>query len=105
MPSSIIHQCYMAILWQNCIFGVRVKSNLLLISLRDIMMRDIAAESTADNLVEDLICNEDNESSREDNPAQGEKDKGKHVEELITVGIRLREAELDLQSVGSDFYF
>jgi hypothetical protein len=84
---------------------VIVQSNLLLISLRDIVMRDIAAESTADNLVEDLIGNEDYESPREDNPAQGEKDKGEHVEELITVGIRLSGAELDLKSIKLDFYF
>ena len=84
---------------------MRVQSNLLLISLRDIIMRDIAAESTADNLVEDLISNENNESPREDNPAQTEEHKGEHVEELVTVGIRLRGAELDLKSVKLDFYF
>ena len=64
---------------------MRFKSNLLLISLRDIIIRDIASESTADNLVEDLISNEDNESPREDNPTQGEKDKGELVEDLVTV--------------------
>ena len=75
---------------------MRVQCNLLLLSLRDIIMRDIAAESTADNLVEDLISNENNESPREDNPAQTEEHKGEHVEELVTVGIRLRGTELDL---------
>ena len=68
-------------------------------------MRDIAAESTADNLVEDLISNENNESPRGDNPAQTEEHKGDHVEELVTIGIRLRGAELDLKSVKLDFYF
>ena len=105
---AIKHQALMlskAILWQNWIFGVRVQYNLLLLSLRDIIMRDIAAESTADNLVEDLISNEDNESPREDNPTQGEKDKGELVEDLVTVWIRLMGGELDLQSVKFDFYF
>ena len=67
------------------------------------MMTIVSTEPTADNLVEDLISNENNESIREDNPAQTEEHKGEHVEELVTVGIRLRGAELDLKSVKLDF--
>ena len=40
------------------------------------MMTIVSTEPTADNLVEDLISNEDNESSREDNPATAEKEEG-----------------------------
>ena len=50
-------------------------------------MSDGPAESTTDNLVEDLISNENNESTGEDNPAQGEKDRSNHVEEMVTVGV------------------
>ena len=35
---------------------------------------DVLAEAAADNLIEDLVNNEDNESSHKDNPATGEKD-------------------------------
>ena len=52
-------------------------------------MRDVATESTTDNLVEDLVSNEDNESTGEDYPTQGEKDKGNHVEEVVAVRFRL----------------
>jgi hypothetical protein len=60
-------------------------------------MRDVATESTTDNLVENLISNEDNESPSEDNPAQGEKDKSNHVEEMVTVGGCQGVVELDLE--------
>ena len=60
-------------------------------------MRDVATESATDNLVEDLISYEDNENSSEDHPAQGEKDKGDHVEQVVTVGLRLRRGELHLE--------
>ena len=39
-------------------------------------MGDVGTESAADNLVEDLISNEDNESSREDNPTTAKKEEG-----------------------------
>ena len=47
-------------------------------------MVDVLAEAAADNLIEDLVNNEDNESSHKDNPATGEKDKRNHEEETIT---------------------
>ena len=51
------------------------------------MMSEVPAESTTDNLVEDLISNEDNERPHEDNPAQGEKDKSHHVKKMVTIRI------------------
>ena len=42
-------------------------------------MAIVSTEPTADNLVEDLINNEDNESSREDDPATAEKEEGYSV--------------------------
>ena len=42
-------------------------------------MTIVSTEPTADNLVEDLINNEDNESSREDDPATAEKEEGYRV--------------------------
>ena len=68
-------------------------------------MGDVATESAADNLVEDLISNEDNENTSEDNPAQGEEDKGDHVEELVTVGVRLGRGELHLEKRVSKVFF
>ena len=64
-----------------------MKSDEFIISFREFMMSEVPAESTTDNLVEDLISNEDNERPHEDNPAQGEKDKRNHVKEPVTVGI------------------
>ena len=61
------------------------------------MVGDVLAEPTANNLVEYLISNEDNESSCEDNPATGEKDKRHHEEEAVTVGVRERVGKLDLE--------
>ena len=68
-------------------------------------MRDVATESATDNLVEDLISNEDNENTSKDNPAQGEEDKGDHVEELVAVGVRLGRGELNLDKRVSKSYF
>ena len=68
-------------------------------------MGDVATESAADNLVEDLISNEDNKNTSKDNPAQGEEDKGDHVEELVTVGVRLGRGELHLYiRVGKSYF-
>ena len=39
-----------------------------------IVPSDAAAESTEDNLVEDLVRYKDNEGTNEDNPATGEED-------------------------------
>ena len=39
-----------------------------------IVPSDAAAESTEDNLVEDLVRDEDNEGTSEDDPATGEED-------------------------------
>ena len=47
-------------------------------------MVDVLAEAAADNLIEDLVNNEDNESPHKDNPATGEKDKRNHEEETVT---------------------
>ena len=58
---------------------------------------DAAAESTEDNLVEDLIRDEDNEGTSEDNPAKGEEDRSNQVEELVTEGVRLSINKLDLE--------
>ena len=60
-------------------------------------MSNVATESTTDKFVEDIISNKDNESSSEDNPTQGEKNKGQHVEEMVTVGGSLRVCKLDLE--------
>ena len=62
-------------------------------------MSDIAAESTTDKFVEDLISNEDKECSSEDNPTQGEKDKSNHVEEMVAVGGGFGVWELNLEQV------
>ena len=64
-------------------------------------MGDVLAEAAADNLIEDLVNNEDNESSHKDNPATGEKDKRNHEEETVTEGVRVRVAELDLKQILS----
>ena len=41
---------------------------------------DVPAESAEDNLVEDLVGDEDDESTREEYPAKGEKDGSHKVE-------------------------
>ena len=63
-----------------------------------IVPRDAAAESTEDNLVEDLVRDEDNEGTREDDPATGEEDRSRSIEEVVTIGSRLSVAELDLEN-------
>ena len=63
-----------------------------------IVPSDAAAESTEDNLVEDLVRDEDNERTSEDNPATGEEDGSKSIEEVVTIGGRLSVAELDLEN-------
>jgi hypothetical protein len=74
-----------------------VKSDLFFVIFIIIIMRDVATESTADNLVENLISNKYNQGTSEDNPTQGEKDKSHHVEEIVTVGGCLGLIELDLE--------
>ena len=61
---------------------------------------DAAAESTEDNHVEDLIRDEDNEGTSEDNPAKGEEDRSNQVEELVTEGVRLSINKLDLEDLN-----
>ena len=64
-----------------------------------ILAGDVLAQPTANNLVKDLISNEDNEGSCENNPATREKDKRHHEEEAVTVGVRERVDKLDLKQI------
>ena len=64
-----------------------------------IMVGDVLAQPTANNLVEDLITNKDNKRSCENNPATREKDKRHHEEEAVTVGVRERVDKLDLKQI------
>ena len=63
------------------------------------MVGDVLVQPTANNLGEDLISNEDKQSSCEDNPATGEKAKRHHEEEAVTVGVRERVDKLDLKQI------
>ena len=63
------------------IFGFVMKSDLFFIILWDIfIVADVAAESAANNLVEDLVSYEDDESPSQHHPAQGEEHEGDHIQ-------------------------
>jgi len=57
---------------------------------------DTPKESAEDNLVEDLIRDEDKDSTSKDNPAKGENNRGHKVEESVTVRVFLCINKLDI---------
>ena len=49
------------------------------------MVSDILAEFTADDLVEDLVHQEDQNRPHQDEPAQTEEDEGEEIQQSVTV--------------------
>ena len=53
------------------------------------MVSDILAEFTADDLVEDLVHQEDQQCPQQDEPTQTEEDECEEIEQSVTVVLRL----------------
>lgn len=58
-------------------------------------MAHVATKTTTNQFVEDLVRDEDDESTAQDDPAKGEDDEGDHVEEAVAVVHSLGVLELD----------
>ena len=58
--------------------------------------RAVPAETTADDLADNLVHHKHQDGAQQDYPAHGEEEKAKHEQGFVTVGILLGVRELNL---------